>query len=94
MFLSSTVSVVELIVVVVPFIVKSPESVRLVPEIAPVNVAPDSAATFSAKATVPVASGRVIVLSAVESATVKTVSNSLFVAPSYVIKCASGSYIP
>jgi len=40
-FLSSTESSVELIVVVVPFTVKSPESVRLVPDTAPVNVAPD-----------------------------------------------------
>jgi hypothetical protein len=85
MFLSSTVRVVELIVVVVPFIVKFPESVRLVPEIAPVKVAPESAATFSAKATVPVAFGKVMVLSSVGSVTVKVVSKSFAVAPSNTI---------
>ncbi len=46
-FLSSTESSVELIVVVVPFTVRSPESVRLVPDIAPVNVAPERAAFAS-----------------------------------------------
>ena len=66
-FLSSTARVVELIVVVVPFTVKSPERVRLVPDTAPVKVAPDRAATFPARATVPVASGKVIVRSAVGS---------------------------
>ena len=65
--MSSTVRVVELIVVVVPLTVKSPERVRLVPDIAPVKVAPERAATFSLKASVPVASGTVIVLSAVGS---------------------------
>ena len=40
----------------------------------PVNVAPDNAATFSANATVPVASGKVIVRSAVGSVTVRVVS--------------------
>ena len=39
-FLSSTVKVVELIVVVVPLTVKSPDSVNDVPDTAPVNVAP------------------------------------------------------
>ena len=65
---------VELIFVVVPFTVKFPERVRSVPDTAPVNVAPESAATFAAKATVPVASGKVIVLSAVGSVIVKVVS--------------------
>jgi hypothetical protein len=44
MFLSSTTRLVELIFVVVPLTVKSPERVRLVPDIAPVKVAPASAA--------------------------------------------------
>jgi len=46
-FLSSIVISVELIVVVVPLTVRSPESVRLVPDTAPVNVAPDSDALAS-----------------------------------------------
>ena len=74
MFLSSTTRLVELIFVVVPLTVKLPESVKSVPDTAPENVAPESAATFSAKATVPVAFGKVIVLSAVGSVTVRVVS--------------------
>jgi hypothetical protein len=73
-FLSSTARVVELIVVVVPLTVKLPERVKSVPDTAPVNVAPVSAATFAVKATVPVASGKVIVLSAVGSVMVNVVS--------------------
>jgi hypothetical protein len=132
MFLSSTVRVVELMVVVVPFIVKSPERVRLVPEIAPVKVAPDRVAyedrsevvarlasvtavlnsaivpliVFVDKeidlfvtvlvlaavnvisvvsATVPVESGKVIVRSAVGSPAERVSSKSFAVEPSMVI---------
>ena len=46
-FLSSTDIVVEFNVVVVPLTVRSPESVKLVPETAPVNVAPDNEALLS-----------------------------------------------
>ena len=86
MLISSTVKVVELMVVVVPLTVRSPERVRLVPDTAPVKVAPESAATFAAKATVPVASGNVIVLSAVGSVIAKVVSWSFAVAPSNTIE--------
>jgi hypothetical protein len=90
MFLSSTTRLVELRFVVVPLTVKLPESVRSVPDTAPVNVAPESAATFAAKARVPVPSGRVIVLSAVGSPAVKVVSNSSAVVPSKIIVCGDG----
>jgi hypothetical protein len=49
MFLSSTTRLVELRFVVVPFTVKLPERVKSVPDTAPVNVAPESAATSAAK---------------------------------------------
>jgi hypothetical protein len=102
MFLSSTVIVVELIVVVVPLTVRSPESVRLVPVAAPMfgvtrvgvfantsapvpvssemtpassleEVAAKALSLSAVRATVPVAFGRVIVLSALGSATVRVV---------------------
>ena len=46
-FLSSTESVAELIVVVVPFTVKSPERIRLGAFMSPVKVAPDNDALLS-----------------------------------------------
>ena len=46
-FLSSTDKVVEFNVVVVPLTVRSPERVKLVPETAPVKVAPESEALLS-----------------------------------------------
>jgi hypothetical protein len=49
---------------------------------APDIVPPERANTFATRATVPVASGKVIVLSAVGSSTVKVVSWSSGVAPS------------
>ena len=63
--------VVLLIVVVVPLTVKSPDTVRF-----PLP---------SAKTTVPLASGRVIVRSAVGSVTATVVSNAFAVAPSKVM---------
>ena len=50
MFLSSTTRLVELIFVVVQLTVRSPESVKLVPDTAPVNVAPAKAAYEAAAA--------------------------------------------
>ena len=102
-FLSSTVTVVELMVVVVPLTVKSPERVRDVPVAAPMfgvtsvgvlantsapvpvssdiipassdeEVAAKSESLLLVRATVPVASGSVIVLSAVGSVTARVVS--------------------
>jgi hypothetical protein len=81
MFLSSTVRVVELIVVVVPFIVKSPVTVKLAR--VPTEVIADKLPVVT---TVPVTSGRVMVRSAVGSVTVSVVSKSFADEPSITIE--------
>ena len=115
MFLSSIVISVELIVVVVPLTVRSPERTKDVPVAAPIfgvtsvgvlaktsapvpvsseitpassddEVAAKALNLLFVRATVPVASGKVTVRSAVGSVTVSVVSKASAVAPSRTIE--------